>query len=131
MKRVIILAAMAIILIACKKTEFEPIGPTDVRIYNYSDKTYDNVVVNTSGGEHNFGTITPSTATDYYRFEKSYQKIDISLTIGGEKYSTLKADYTHQIYLGQVKCTYRVYIFNELTHTLDTEIVYDAPLEGI
>jgi len=135
MKRVIIFAATAILLFACKKMEFEPIGPTDVRIYNSYDinsgKTFENVIVNTSGGEYNFGTISPKTTTEYHRFEKSYPKIDISLTINGIKYSTKTQDYTYQNYLGQVKCTYRVYILNDLTHTLETEVVYDAPLEGI
>ena len=35
-------------LLACKKKEFSPEGPTDVRIRNISDLTFEEVIVKTS-----------------------------------------------------------------------------------
>jgi len=128
MKRIIIIVVLILTVIACKKQEIEPLGPTDVRICNITDKTFDNVIVNTSGGENNFGTITSGAYSSYYRYEKSYPNIDISLTIDGVEYKTPKADFTYQNYIGQAKCTYSVSVLDDLTHTLDTKLVYDAPL---
>ena len=130
MKQALLFFLILLIAFSCKKTKFEPIGPTDVRIYNNTAYTFDNVVVNTSGGENNFGTIAPGTYSAYYRYDESYPKIHISLTIGGVAYSTPEPDYTFQTYLGQVKCTYKVFIANESTKTLDTDCVYEAPLDG-
>ena len=130
MKRVILVATLTLVIFACKKQEIEPLGPTDVRIRNITDKTFENVIVNTSGGENNFGTIPSGTFSSYYRYEKTYPHIDISLTIEGVEYSTPKADYTYQNYIGQVKCTYEVFISDVSQKLLDTKFVYDSPLEG-
>ncbi|HNX67219.1 MAG TPA: hypothetical protein PKH02_10075 [Bacteroidales bacterium] len=130
MKQAFFLVLLVFISCSCKKTPIEPLGPTDVRIYNNTDKLFTNILVNTSGGEHNFGTLDSHLYTDYYRFDKSYPKIDISLTIGTVTYSTVIQDYTYQNYLGQVKCTYKVFISDPVTKTLDMELVYDAPLNG-
>jgi len=130
MKRALFFILLAFLSLSCKKTPFEPEGPTDVRIYNNTDKLFTNIVVNTSGGEHYFGTLDSHLYTDYYRFDKSYPKIDISLTIGSVTYSTVIQDYTYQNYLGQVKCTYRVFISNPSTKTIDMEVVLDGPING-
>ncbi|HNW58028.1 MAG TPA: molybdopterin-dependent oxidoreductase [Bacteroidales bacterium] len=130
MKQSLFFILLVFVSFSCKKTPFEPLGPTDVRIYNNTDKLFTNILVNTSGGEHTFGTLDSHLYTDYYRFEKSYPKIDISLTIGSTTYSTVTQDYTYQNYLGQVKCTYKVYISDPTNKTLDMEVVYDAPLNG-
>jgi len=130
MKQTLVFILLLLITLSCKKTKIEPEGPTDVRIYNNTDSVFTNVLVNTSGGEHNFGTISPHVSSDYYRFDKAYQKIDISLTIRTTTYSAVKQDYSYQTYMGLVKCTYKVFISDPVTHTLDVEVLYDAPLTG-
>jgi len=130
MKRIILIVALILPVIACKKQEIEPLGPTDVRISNITDKTFENVIVNTSGGENNYGTILPGGTSEYYRFEKSYPEIDISLFINGVAYHTVKQDYTYQNYVGHVKCTYKVYISDPATKLLDMYFIYESPLEG-
>lgn len=113
---------------ACKKTRTEPEGPTDVRIYNNTDQLFDNVIVNTSGGEFNFGTVSSHAYSPYHRYEKAYSKADISLTIGGVTYSTPKQDYTYMHYMGQMKVTYKIYIRNQALKELDTEVVPEGEL---
>jgi hypothetical protein len=130
MKQAVFFVLVILISVSCKKTKFEPEGPTDVRIFNNTDKLFTNVLVNTSGGEHNFGTVDSHLYSDYFRFDKSYPKIDISLTIGTTTYSTVVQDYTYQNYVGQVKCTYKVYISDPVAKTLGMELVLDAPLDG-
>lgn len=128
MKRTILLLMLVASLTACKKTKIEPEGPTDVRVYNNTDQIFDNVIVNTSGGEYNFGTISPHTYSPYHRYDKAYPKADISLTIGAVPYSTPKQDYTYMQYMGQMKMTYKIFIINESRRELDTDVVPEGEL---
>jgi len=129
MKKTLLSLFIVFAFIACKKTEYEPIGPTDVRIYNKTDTVFTDVLVNTSGGEFNYGTIEPKSYSEYHRFEKSYPKVDISLKINEVQFASENQDYTYYNYLGQVKCTYRIYI-NKTNGLVEMELVYEAPLDG-
>ena len=128
MKRIILVLAVIISLTACKKTEIEPEGPTDVRIYNDTEQVFSNVTVNTSGGEFNFGTVNPKAYSSYHRFEKAYPKADISVEIGTTAYSTPTQDYTYMQYMGQMKITYKVSIKDEAGMTLDIKVVPESAL---
>jgi major membrane immunogen (membrane-anchored lipoprotein) len=128
MKRIVPLIVVIICLTACKKTKIEPEGPTDIRVFNDTDQLFESVVVNTSGGEYNFGTINSQSYSSYHRFDKAYPKADISLNIGGTKYSTTQQDYTYMQYMGQMKITYKVFISNEAGLLLDTDVVPEGPL---
>ena len=128
MKRIIPLLVLIVALSACKKTKIEPEGPTDVRVYNNTGQIFENVVVNTSGGEYNFGTVYPQAYSQYYRYDKAYPKADISLTIRGSSYSTPSQDYTYMQYMGQMKITYKIFISNESRRELDTDVVPEGEL---
>ncbi len=128
MKRTMILLLLIASLTACKKTKIEPEGPTDVRVYNNTDRLFENVTVNTSGGEFNFGDVSPHTYSSYHRYDKAYPKADISLTIGSVSYSTPKQDYTYMQYMGQMKMTYKIFISNESRRELDTDVVPEDKL---
>ena len=128
MKRIIPLLVLIVVLSACKKTKIEPEGPTDVRIYNDTGQIFENVVVNTSGGEYNFGTVNSHAYSQYHRYDKAYPKADISLTIRGSSYSTPTQDYTYMQYMGQMKITYKIFISNESRRELDTDVVPEGEL---
>jgi hypothetical protein len=128
MKRSLIILLIALVSLSCRKTKMEPEGPTDVRIYNNTDLIFDNVVVNTSGGEFNFGTLQSHMYSSYHRYDKAYPKADISLTISGTTYSTPKQDYTYMQYMGQIKMTYKIYIRDQLLKELDTDVVPEGGL---
>ncbi len=128
MKRFILVLAVILSLTACKKTEIEPEGPTDVRIYNDTEQVFSNVVVNTSGSEFNFGTIKPKEYSSYHRYDKAYPKADISVEIGSTAYSTPTQDYTYMQYMGQMKISYKVSISNEAGRTLKIEVVPESAL---
>jgi len=128
MKRLILCIALIISLTSCKKTKIEPEGPTDIRIFNNTDQVFSNVVVNTSGGEFNFGTLNAQSYSTYYRYDKAYPKADISLNIGSDTYTTPKQDYTYMQYMGRMKITYKIFISNELRRELDTEVVPEGAL---
>jgi hypothetical protein len=130
MKKVLFLLIIALCLISCKKNGLSPEGPTDIRIQNISDQTFTNVIVKTTdveGSELNFGSIAPGAYSEYFRFDKAYNKAEITVTINNVVYTTGPVDNTYQAYLGLVKATYVVWI----TSTVQKKIeIYNVILES-
>jgi len=112
MKRLLYLLLISVAVIACKKTEFEPRGPTDVRVKNISDQIFDEVIVKIEEEVDTLGTITSGNVSEYHRFETAYPFAEISARINGELFSTGEVDETYMNYMGQMKITYVVYIEN-------------------
>jgi hypothetical protein len=130
MKKIAFLLIIVSLVSGCKKQEFEPEGPTDVRVKNLSTLPWTNVIVNTSGGEHNLGDITSQSYSGYVQFDKAYPFAEITATINGLVYSTGPVNYFGQTYIGQMKITYEVYIKSEANRILEiSETVLDAALE--
>ena len=50
MKKSILFSLIILFVLACKKTEYSPEGPTDIRVMNLSDVAFNEVIVNSSGG---------------------------------------------------------------------------------
>ena len=130
MKKVIYITVLAILLFACKKLEYSPEGPTDVRVENLSVQTWSEVIVNTSGGIDTFDIISPGDTSGYLRFDKAFPKADISAMINGEKYATDSVDYTGMTYIGQAKITYQVSILSVQNKKLKiNKVILDSALE--
>lgn len=119
-----------LLLMGCSDQEYDrDKGPSDIRIENISSEVYDSILVNTSGGEHSYGSLNPATQSDYKRFDFAYPKADISLYINSIKYTYGPVDYSHAVWLGKGKFTYQIDIEIEVTHTLSMEVVADSPLD--
>ncbi len=118
MKKLLSLFLISIAVIACKKTEFEPKGPTDVRVKNISDQTFDQVIVTIEEEVDTLGTITSENYSEYHRFETAYADAEISARINGELFSTGEVDFTYLNYMGQMKITYVVYISDPTNRVL-------------
>jgi hypothetical protein len=130
MKKVIYISVLTILFFACKKLEYSPEGPTDVRIENLSDQTWYEVIVNTSGGIDTFDLINAHDTSGYCRFDKAFPKAYVSAMINGEKYATDSVDYTGMTYIGQAKITYQVYILSAQDKKLKIyKVIPDAPLD--
>ncbi|MCX6328527.1 MAG: hypothetical protein NTZ85_03285 [Bacteroidia bacterium] len=130
MKKVIYISVLAILFFACKKLEYSPEGPTDVRIENLSGQTWYEVIVNTSGGLDTFDIISPGDTSGYLRFDKAFNVADISTMINCEKYATDSVDYTGLTYIGQAKITYQVSILSVQNKKLKIiNCSLDAPLD--
>jgi hypothetical protein len=119
MKKFIVISLLLLSALACKKKEFSPEGPTDVRIRNISDLTFKEVIVSTSEKPEDIdtiGSIANGSESDYFRFKKAYPKAEISakIDIDGSpvKFSTGTVDYSYMQYIGQDRITYEVYISN-------------------
>jgi hypothetical protein len=119
MKKLLLLTAVILLAVACKKKEFAPEGPTDIRIRNNSSQAFNEVILKTSEYEEDvftFASIAGGATSDYHRFKKAYPKAEISLkvNIGGSLTSltTGKVDYTYMQYLSTQKVTMVVDIIN-------------------
>ncbi|HUX57623.1 MAG TPA: hypothetical protein VMV77_11670 [Bacteroidales bacterium] len=136
MKKILIISLTVLALFACKKTEFSPEGPTDVRIRNISDATFNEVIMKTSEKEEDvdtIGTISANSLSDYFRFEKAYPKAEITaeINIGGvvSTYSTGSVDFTYMQYIGQDRITYEVWISNPSKKELSiSNVIVEEPL---
>jgi len=128
MRSYLVFLSILFVLTSCTKPNRTPEGPTDVRIRNLTDQDFTNVLVDTGGGEHNYGDIAAGAETDYFRFEKAYPDAEINVLIGGELYSTGEQDYTYATYIGPDKVTYAVYILNPDQKKLEADIILDGPI---
>lgn len=136
MKRLLIISLTILALISCKKKEFTPEGPTDVRIRNITNMTFTDVILRTSDEEEDIdtlGTINGNSESDYFRFTKAFPKAEISakVDIGGtiSTYSTGAVDFTYLQYLGPDKITYEVWIKDPDKKLLEIfNVIHEEPL---
>jgi len=136
MKKIIIITLFLITALACKKKEFSPEGPTDVRIRNLSDQIFNQVIVSTSDKPEDIdtvGNIASGSVSDYFRFLKAYPKAQISakINIGGSlvTFSTGPVDYTYMNYIGQDRITYEVSISDMNNRKLTiNNVILEEPL---
>lgn len=119
MKKLILIPVIILALGACKKTEYSPEGPTDVRVRNLSDLTFEEVIVSTSENPEDIdtlGTINNGSESDYFRFTKAYPRAEITAKINVDgallTFTTGPEDYTYMQYIGRDRITYEVYISN-------------------
>jgi hypothetical protein len=136
MKKLVVISFILLAVLACKKKPFSPDGPTDVRIRNLSDQTFQEVIVSTSektGDIDTLGNIASGAVSDYFRYTKAYPKAEISakINIGGSlvTFTTGKVDYTYQQYIGRDRITYEVYISSMPNRELSiSNVIPEEPL---
>lgn len=127
MKRLLLITLfLSIICFSCKKLEFSPEGPTDVRIRNISGSTFTEVIVRIKKEEISFGTIEVNNVSEYHRFETAFPKAYISAKINRDTISTGSVDFTYMNYFGQNKITYDVTVENKLLKIKN--VTLDSPL---
>ena len=104
-------------LFACKKTEWEPEGPTDIRVRNtQGTEIFRDVIINTAGTRDTtgnvkkLGTIDPGKESGYKRVSIAFPKAEIKAVINGETFSTGTVNSTYMQYIGLMRITYEVYI---------------------
>ncbi len=126
MKKTLLLSVVLLLsVISCKK---DPDGPTDIRIRNLTSSVFQEVNVNTSGGEFNYGDVGPGQVTSYHRFDIAYRQAHITLMINSVQYELIPVEYTYEIPLGEGKYTYELSIADSTEHTLAIHVIAEAPL---
>lgn len=128
MKKLFLIALLLpVVFLSCKKTEFSPEGPTDVRIRNVSNFIFTDAVVRIKDEEIVFGTINNSNITEYHRFKTAFPKAYISAKINNDTISTGPVDFTYMNYFGQQRLTYDVIVENDRLKI--NNVTLDSPLE--
>jgi hypothetical protein len=130
MKKLLFLSMLILVVFSCKKTEFEPKGPTEVRVKNISDQTFQEIIITIEDEDDTlFKSVAPQGYSDYSRFTTAYKDIEISAKINGVTYTTGRPTYSGQPYLGQVRFTYVVWIKDVATKKLEIyDRIYEEPL---
>ena len=136
MKRLILISLLLLSVLSCRKKEFSPEGPTDVRIRNKSDIPFQEVILGTSEKPEDIdtiGDISSGSVSDYYRFTKAYPKAEISAKINVDgsllTFSTGKVNYTYLTYIGRDKITFEVYISDMTKKELTiSNVILEEPL---
>lgn len=137
MKRLIPVLTVIICLTACKKTKFDPEGPTDVRILNNTGQILEAVTVTTTDDSSyderifNYGTILPDSYSDYHRFDIAFIAADITLQIDGITYSTPATTFKYLTYIGQDRITYELTIDDAINHVLDINTIIEEPIDDL
>lgn len=129
MRKLLIVAFALLTLVSCKKTVFDPEGPTDIRIKNITTSNFTGVTVTMADTTINFGDIPAHDTSDYYRFDIAYPKAEITCMVDGETFTTGQAPDIYMQYLGLNRITYIVYISNPSDKELSIfDVIYEEPL---
>ena len=126
-----IVLAAALLIVACKKNERAPEGPTDVRIKNVSTFTLHDLTVDIDTVV-NYGVINAQATSNYIRFPKAYPKVKITakVNIDGSlvTFASRAVDYTYMQYMGRMRITYVISIPSVPDKLIEMEVI---PEEGL
>ena len=136
-KLTLILFAAIVMLTACKKRCLTEEGPTDVRVYNNTGQTMEEVTVTTTDNPdytirlHNFGSVAAGAYSEYFRFDIAFTEADITLRIGNLTYSTPPTQFDYLTYIGQDRITYRLTITDPVNRILEIETIIEEPIDDL
>jgi len=136
-KLTLILFAAVVMLTACKKRCLTEEGPTDVRVYNNTGQTMEEVTVTTTDNPdytirlHNFGSVAAGAYSEYFRFDIAFTEADITLKIGNLTYSTPPTQFDYLTYIGPDRITYRLTVTDPVNRILDIETIIEEPIDDL
>jgi hypothetical protein len=136
-KVTLILFVAIVMLTACKKRCLTEEGPTDVRVYNNTGQTMEEVTVTTTDNPdytirlHNFGSVAAGAYSEYFRFDIAFTEADITLKIGNLTYSTPPTQFDYLTYIGQDRITYSLTIADAVNRVLDIETIIEEPIDDL
>ncbi len=107
---------------SCDEDNGEEPGKLRLRISNNSSIAFDEIYVNSNGGEHEFGSLAPHRISEYAEFQYIHRYAYIRVEAGDKTYVVQPIDY-----FGETK-----YYFGSYTYILDVadpESTYGLTLE--
>ena len=126
MKKLLLIAFTILLFAACKKKEYSPEGPTDVRIRNLTTYDLHDVTIDIDTIV-NYGVINTLATSNYIRFPKAYAKAKITAkaNIDGSPvtFSSGNVDYTYMPTMGRMRITYEIVISNSANKTIEVKNV--------
>lgn len=106
MKKILILVVIAVALFGCSNEDSN--SELRIRLSNGSKFNFQNITVNTSTGNVNFGNLSPGKNTTYKIFEIAYSYAFIELQIDGKTYTLQPIDYVGETPLEKGNYTYEI-----------------------
>ncbi|MGR3809284.1 hypothetical protein [Jiulongibacter sp. NS-SX5] len=98
-------------LMGCKGKDVEPdngVGQIRIRIWNDTDHLMQDIFVDTSGGENDYGELKARKKSNYFQFRKAYRYAFVSFKIDGKAYTIQPIDYVGEEPLEKGTYTYRL-----------------------
>ncbi|MBV7439824.1 hypothetical protein KRX57_00145 [Weeksellaceae bacterium TAE3-ERU29] len=111
MKKWILVCASLGILMSCQTQKKEGIN---IRVENISSNDFENVIINTSTGNVDFGKLKAGEKSDYKTFETAYSYAYAQVDVNGKTYTFQPMDYVGEEPLSNGSYTYQLD-----THTSD------------
>ena len=108
MKRYILVLASLVFLLSSCVDGLNPRRNVLIRIENISPFDFSELVVNTSGGEQDYGNLGTGQFSIYKDFEFAYEYAFISLIIDGDTLTLQPIDYVGETKLNNGKYTYQL-----------------------
>lgn len=96
---------LSLISFGCKKVSN---GPNDVRIQNISDYNYTDLFVDTSHGQHDYGSLASGATSEYKWFKYAYNEAYVQCKIDGVLCKTDTVNFTALVPLPAGYVTYTV-----------------------
>ena len=108
MRRVFLIINLCILVFAVGcSNDIEP-NAVQIRIMNSSSFQFLDIIVNTGGGENNYGNILSNQSSDYKSFNSAYRYAYVELKIEGEPFILQPIDYVGETLLASGKYTYDI-----------------------
>ncbi len=95
-------------MLSCTQTDDTIEKNLLIRVKNISQFEFNNVLVNTNGGEQNFGNIDVNQNSDYKSFDFAYRYAFIEVVIDGNTFTIQPIDYVGETKLVNGRYTYEV-----------------------
>ena len=107
MRSYLLLGVIFVLAIACTD-DSDSDGQIQIRIENISAYDFQNVFVDTGGGDHTYGTIQSGGTSNYLNYTSAYRYAYVSLFIDGEEFRIQPIDYVGETLLEAGKYTYLI-----------------------
>ena len=93
---------------------FPNTGPIELRIENVSAYDFNDVLVDTGGGQHEYCDVLSGAKSEYKRFESAYRYAFVEVMIDGSIFTLQPIDYVGESLLDDGKYTYVIDANDEL-----------------
>ncbi len=125
MKKILILIFAISLFSNCSEDDTN--NDVNIRLSNVSDSDFENIIVNTTTGDINYGNLKSREVSEYKNFNKAYRYAYVELNIGEKTYTIQPIDYVGETPLNDGNYTYQLDLvsyeegFLDLTITLIEE----------
>jgi hypothetical protein len=114
-------------LLSCSKDALAPDsnGEIEIRIWNDSNYEFDEVFVDTKGGQNDYGKLVSGNRSNYKKYNSAYRYAFVSFKIKGKAYSIQPVDYVGEELLEKGKYTYKISIADQNSQYALLEFIED------